>query len=238
MRHIPAFLTAGELPLAQAFCSRLLTTESPPPSIIPYFSAASSGTQLVRVERFVEDFEVSTRIPLLKRAATIAAQLLGCASVALFKDKINFRHPGSEGFGPHQDAAAGWDKYSPYFVSVAIFIRNSNPQAGGFEFAVNAKPNFYYPAQNGKLLQSDFDGFQRTPIVCPAGDAIAFDSYAPHQSYRNGTEEVVPHIILTFNDASHGSHRDKYYSEKVNSMSVGGGPIRFRVFEFGDEYAK
>jgi len=37
----------------------------------------------------------------------------------LFKEKVNFKMPGGDGFKPHQDSQAGWDRYADYFVNVA-----------------------------------------------------------------------------------------------------------------------
>lgn len=219
------------------YCENLLHV-LPDQQVIPYFGPPDEGSALVRVERFIEHFEQTTEIPLFSRAEAIAEKILDAKKVYLFKDKINFRHPGSNGFGPHQDAAAGWDKYAPYFVSIAVFVKESRPETGGFEFALNASPNMYYPSENGKLFQTQFEKFQRASLNYPAGDAIAFDSYAPHQTHRNSSTSIIPHIILTFNDARHGSHRPQYYAEKIKSMRQEGEQIRFRVFEFGDEYAK
>ena len=46
-------------------------------------------------------------------------QLLGEPAV-LFKDKINFKMPGGDGFKAHQDVQAGWNAYASYHVSVLV----------------------------------------------------------------------------------------------------------------------
>jgi|GEM_PF-2608426 len=40
-------------------------------------------------------------------------QLIGEEAV-LFKEKINFKMPGGDGFKPHQDSQAGWDRYADF----------------------------------------------------------------------------------------------------------------------------
>ena len=60
-------------------------------------------------------------------------QLFGEKAV-LFKDKINFKMPGGEGFKPHQDSQAGWEVYAKYFINVMFCIERlktvvSNSQA-------------------------------------------------------------------------------------------------------------
>ena len=44
------------------------------------------------------------------------SDLLGEPAV-LFKDKINFKLPGGDGFKWHQDQQAGWWNYAPLFVT-------------------------------------------------------------------------------------------------------------------------
>ena len=48
-------------------------------------------------------------------------QLLGEEAV-LFKDKINFKMPGGDGFKPHQDSQAGWESYATYFINVMVCL--------------------------------------------------------------------------------------------------------------------
>ena len=50
-----------------------------------------------------------------------SAELFGAEAV-LFKDKINFKKPGGDGFKPHQDQQAGWGTYADLFVT-AVRLR-------------------------------------------------------------------------------------------------------------------
>src|SRR5690242_1758290 len=40
----------------------------------------------------------------------------------LFKDKINFKLPGGDGFKPHQDQQAGWSVYADLFITAMVSI--------------------------------------------------------------------------------------------------------------------
>ncbi|MBI3113956.1 MAG: phytanoyl-CoA dioxygenase family protein, partial [Rhodospirillales bacterium] len=42
-------------------------------------------------------------------------RLLG-EEAALFKEKVNFKMPGGDGFKPHKDSQAGWDAYADFFI--------------------------------------------------------------------------------------------------------------------------
>ena len=50
-----------------------------------------------------------------------ASRLFGEAAV-LFKDKINFKLPGGDGFKPHQDQQAGWSAYADLFITAMVSI--------------------------------------------------------------------------------------------------------------------
>ena len=49
------------------------------------------------------------------------SELLGEPAV-LYKDKINFKMPGGDGFKVHQDAQAGWNVYASYYITALVGI--------------------------------------------------------------------------------------------------------------------
>ncbi|MEC8137591.1 MAG: phytanoyl-CoA dioxygenase family protein, partial [Pseudomonadota bacterium] len=53
------------------------------------------------------------------RSAT--SDLLGEEAV-LYKDKINFKLPGGDGFELHQDQQAGWGTYTDFFITALVSI--------------------------------------------------------------------------------------------------------------------
>src|SRR5690606_18055096 len=61
-------------------------------------------------------------------------QLLGEEAV-LFKDKINFKMPGGDGFKPHQDAQAGWETYARYYINAMVTIDEATEENGCLEVA-------------------------------------------------------------------------------------------------------
>lgn len=230
---VPSVLRQGrELDHARSYCAELLLARRFAPSVIVYSRDVEGEPSLARVERFVSDFEERTSIDLSARCRMAAEELLAGAAV-LFKDKINFRHPRADGFAPHQDAAAGWGKYASIYATVAVFLEDSNPETGGFEFPLGPSPTDFYPNNNGQMNHVLFESLRPRSLYITAGDGILFDSYAPHRTHRNVSQRVIPHIFLTFNRVSEGSHRERYYSEKVSSMQSRGDAYEFRLFDFG-----
>mgnify|MGYP002528606796 CR=1 FL=1 len=56
-------------------------------------------------------------------------QLLG-EEATLFKEKINFKMSGGDGFKPHQDSQAGWDAYADFFISALVSIDDATVENG------------------------------------------------------------------------------------------------------------
>ena len=57
-------------------------------------------------------------------------------------------------------------------------------------------------------------GVRPDPVPTAPGDVLFFDSYAPHASKPNLTDEPRRILYLTYNAASDGDHRARYYADK------------------------
>jgi len=51
----------------------------------------------------------------------------------LFKDKINFKLPGGDGFKPHQDQQAGWSTYADLFITAMVSLDATTADNGCLE---------------------------------------------------------------------------------------------------------
>lgn len=238
MNHtlVPGLLSTAEISALRAYCDDALRTDAAPDAVVPYFEGKGKQRRLIRIERMAEHLQAATGIPLLERCLALVEPHCGGAA-KLFKDKINFRHPRTPGFGAHQDAAAGWTRYSPIFHSVALFVCNTDAKHGGFEFSVDDPGSAFYPNNVGQISSELFETFRRCDVEARAGDAILFDSFAPHRSHTNHSDAVVPHLILTFNPACYGDLRAAYYEDKLAGMVGGDGGYEFKLFDFGNGHA-
>ena len=143
-------------------------------------------------------------------------QLLGEEAV-LFKDKINFKMPGGDGFKPHQDSQAGWESYATYFINVMVCLDEATLENGCLELASRpgglATPklagNEWTPLSDEETASMDFKPYPTQP-----GDIIYFDSYAPHQSSQNLTDRARRLYFSTYNRLSEGNHLKAYYADK------------------------
>lgn len=56
------------------------------------------------------------------------------------------------------------------------------------------------------------------PVPTRAGDAVFFDSYAPHASGPNLSAERRRVLYITYNRGSAGDHRARYFADKRRSF--------------------
>lgn len=174
-------------------------------------TSAKDGAELVsRIEKiapFHEGFGALTEA--LKGPM---GQLLGEKAV-LFKEKINFKMPGGDGFKPHQDSQAGWYNYADYFISALVSIDRATLENGclfiaGGEHKKGLKME-WAPLSDEEIADMDF-----VPVPTEPGDVVFFDSYAPHSSEPNMSDDIRRIYYATYNGASKGDHLEQYYADK------------------------
>ncbi|MCI0591229.1 MAG: phytanoyl-CoA dioxygenase family protein, partial [Gammaproteobacteria bacterium] len=141
----------------------------------------------------------------------IVAELFGEPAV-LFKDKINFKMPGGDGFKAHQDVQAGWDTYARLHITALVSIDESTPKNGCLELAAGQHKKGLIGEKWRPLEDNDDISYLAFPAS--PGDAVFFDSYAPHRSGPNLTKKPRRVLYITYNRLSEGDHRVKYYADK------------------------
>ncbi len=143
------------------------------------------------------------------------AQLLGEEAV-LFKEKVNFKMPGGDGFKPHQDSQAGWDAYADFFISVLVCIDEATVENGCLRMvAGNHKRGLFQSWE--PLTDEDMEGMDFVPHPTKPGDLVFFDCYAPHASEPNMSDKIRRIYFATYNKLSEGDHLAAYYADKHKS---------------------
>jgi ectoine hydroxylase-related dioxygenase (phytanoyl-CoA dioxygenase family) len=171
---------------------------------------------LNRVENllpFHERFNALATGPQMQGAC---GQLFGEPAV-LFKDKINFKLPGGDGFAAHQDVQAGWAKYAPLHITALITIDRTTIENGCLEMAAGLHDRGLIGSEWEPLTEADTGGTQYVAIEAEPGDAVFFDSFAPHRSGPNRTNEARRVLYFTYNKLSAGDHLAQYYADKRES---------------------
>lgn len=174
------------------------------------------GRILSRIEKFA-DFDQRMRSFIDdERMMVRVAELLGEPAL-LFKEKINFKMPGGDGFKAHQDIQPGWDDYCSYFISVLVTIDESTVENGCLELSRGHHTRGLIGRRWEPLSEQELQGVEFEKYPMSPGDVAFFDCFVPHQSAPNLTDKQRRNLYLTFNRASEGDHREKYFEDKRRS---------------------
>jgi ectoine hydroxylase-related dioxygenase (phytanoyl-CoA dioxygenase family) len=183
-----------------------------------HFEQTDAGVRIARSE----DFDPHHReLSAFIRGGTIAAVLAELLDepAVLFKAKINYKHPGGGGFAPHQDATAS--RFVDHHVSVMVPIDPATVANGCLWFA-DAEVDAILPHDGGRIDGAWVDAATWVPVEVAPGDVVVFDSLAPHRSDTNRTSRSRRAMYLTYNAASAGDHRARYYADKRATLAEAG----------------
>lgn len=177
-------------------------------------SLSDGKTRLIqRIENFCpfhDGFDaVMTRGPLLDAVA----RLFGEPAV-MFKEKINFKMPGGDGFKAHQDQQAGWSRYASLFITALVALDDATEANGCLEIVPGQHTRGLLGPEWRPLNADDMAGFTLQPLPTRAGDVVFFDSFVPHASNPNMTNQQRRVLYVTYNRLREGDHRAQYFAEK------------------------
>ena len=178
-------------------------------------SVSQPGQRVIqRIENFCPYHEGFDRFIRHGALSRWTAELMG-GPVLLFKDKINFKMPGGAGFKAHQDQQAGWSTYAPLFVTAMVTLDAATVENGCLEIAAGRHREGLIGQQWVPLEEQ---GLSLEVIPTAPGDVIFFDSYVPHASKANLTGSPRRILYITYNLASGGDHRERYFADKHASF--------------------
>jgi ectoine hydroxylase-related dioxygenase (phytanoyl-CoA dioxygenase family) len=175
------------------------------------------GVVRTRTENF-SPFHAGMRSLLTDGAIpAMAGALLGEPAV-LYKEKINYKHPGGAGFAAHQDAPAY--PHLPQSVSCLLAVDDATLENGCLELVAG---------RHHHLLATNADGCVRDDLVAeldwrhqpvPAGGLLWFHSHTPHRSATNQSARSRRALYLTYNARSLGDLHQSYYADKRAAFAL------------------
>ena len=89
---------------------------------------------LSRIEKFADFHSGLKNIAESSRLLDHLQDLVGEECI-LFKEKINLKQPGGNGFRTHQDIVSRWDDFASYFINVFVTIDECTIENGCLEIA-------------------------------------------------------------------------------------------------------
>ena len=125
--------------------------------------------------------------------------------------------PGGDGFKEHQDVQAGWDDYASVHITAMVAIDATNEENGSLEVIAGLHKQGVLGSMWAPLTDEDTGAVAYVPVHCQPGDAVFFDSYAPHRSNPNHSGKARRVLYITYNKASEGDSREQYYADKRRS---------------------
>lgn len=170
-----------------------------------------------RIEYFTGFHQGFNRLFTAGRMEQAVAELLG-EPAALFKEKVNFKMPGGDGFKAHQDVQAGWNDYASFYITALVSIDASTLENGCLEVVAGWHDRGLVGAEWTPLSDEQIAAMDFKPYPTQPGDAMFFDSFAPHRSGPNLTEASRRVLYVTYNKASEGDHRERYFADKRASF--------------------
>lgn len=174
---------------------------------------------LTRTENFY-DYHKDIKKFLLKKKIYQCLKTITGYEPILFKDKINWKYPGAEGFEPHQDAQV-WEplyKKIKSFVSLTISIDKTTKKNGCLEIAAKYHKKGLLGNNKSAIPKKIVKKLQWKKIYTKPGDIIIFDAYTPHRSSKNYTKKPRRMMYLTYNAKKDGNLRKKYFEDKRKSF--------------------
>ena len=185
-----------------------------------HFEATDAGPALARSEDFVPHSAVLRSLVCEGLIPAVLAELFGEPS-ALFKEKINYKHPGGGGFAPHQDATAY--RFVDHHISVMVPLDPATRASGCLYVAPRPDGPEVLPNERGRIDPAVAEELDWRPVELAPGDLLFFDSYTPHYSETNTTDRPRRAGYLTYNAASAGDFRAEYYADKRAEFDDAGG---------------
>ena len=217
---VPGLFDAAEIGQISAWTDELQGRPEEPGRCMMYFEPSllrPAERVLQRIENFCPFHAGFAALCDGDKLRGSVSRLLGEAAV-LFKDKINFKLPGGDGFKPHQDQQAGWSIYADLFVTAMVSIDSTTAENGCLELAPGHHTRGLIGEEWTPLTVEDMRRLGGRRVPTRAGDVVFFDSYTPHASDPNLTRERRRVLYITYNRRSAGDHRERYYAEKRKSF--------------------
>lgn len=173
---------------------------------------------LQRIENFTQYSPLLDRVLNHGKLTDMCGDLFNEKAI-LYKEKINFKLSGGDGFLPHQDVAAGWWMYNQsVHISVLVSIDASNAVNGALEVVRGKHQMGILGGAWKEVPQKYVDEFKWEMVNTEPGDVVFFDSFVPHRSAPNNSSERRRILYATYAKASEGDYRDQYYADKRKSF--------------------
>lgn len=186
---------------------------------MPYEEVTASGErQLMRTEAYVDYHEQFRELLCGEALRSVLAQITGDQTMLLFKDKINYKLPGGNGFAAHLDAPAYEHIDDIEHLTANIAVDAATLENGCLEVIRGShKMEDITFSHGGQISKAWEDAHAADWISVPLqpGDILFFGSRLAHRSGPNRTDESRRSVYATYHMVSDGTDlRERYYVDR------------------------
>lgn len=225
--------SAREMAALVAWVDEVERTAYPPNTVLKYYEESQSDVverRLRRAENFCPEHSALGGFATSPLLLNLVGQLFGEPAI-LFKDKINYQHPGGGGYYYHRDGRwwwrdpqgslqKGWEAYAKEFLTALVSIDDSDVENGCIELAAGLHKSDALGDGFAPLSEEEANAMDFQPCPTRAGDVLLFHALLPHGSGPNKSERPRRSLYLTYNRACEGDHRERYFLDKLKSAAT------------------
>lgn len=133
----------------------------------------------------------------------------------LFKDKINYKLAGGNGFGAHLDAPAYDHIGKIHHLTANLAVNEATEENGCLEVVPGSHLMDVQFRNGGHITEEWEQSHEWTMVPLQPGDILFFGSYLAHRSGPNKTSKSRVAIYATYNRALDGTDlRERYYADR------------------------
>ena len=203
-------------------CDRLLKSEYVFKNNIRTPFRMNSGDRPERIDPVVDISKVFASVVADPRITDVVGAIFRDRPL-LFKDKLIFKAPGTDGYTMHQDQAYWQLCPADDILSVSIQIDGANAANGCIELFPGYHGRLFTPAKMRAQMRPEdiaqLDLSTGKKIETQPGDVLIFHSLTPHRSERNLDTTSRRSIYLTYSAARNG---DFYAQQLRNYLAYNG----------------
>lgn len=216
---LEGFLTSSALAELQAWVDTIEAWPAAQGKWLQHDELTDAGPRRARTENFVPFHEGMRRLLTEGPLVQMASVLLGEPAV-LYKEKINYKHPGGAGFAPHQDQSAY--PHISRSVTCLLAVDDATVDNGCLECVAGMHHAMLPLNAEGCIAPEVAAGLDWVPVPAPAGSLVWFHCFTPHRSGPNHTAYSRRALYLTYNPLSEGDLRATYYADKARAFAAMG----------------
>ncbi|KAF2774467.1 PhyH-domain-containing protein [Teratosphaeria nubilosa] len=182
---------------------------------MPYDEITASGErQIMRTENFVDFHRGFSELLHGPGLAGVLKQVTR-DDMLLFKDKINYKLPGGNGFQAHLDAPA-YDHIGQIEHTTANLAVDAATLANGCVEVVPGSHRMDVELSEGGRISEAWEAKHTwMPVELECGDLLIFGSHLAHRSGTNETTKPRASVYATYHMVSDGDDlRARYYVDR------------------------